>query len=100
MRQSRAGDGIVRLIIEPDDGVAPLLAAIKSAKRSVEIAVFRFDRRDIELALMAAAAAKGTRVTALIASANRGGEQNLRTLEQRFLDAGITVTRSANDLTR
>jgi hypothetical protein len=52
------------------------------------------------MALIAAAAAKGVGVTAVIAFANRGGEQNLRRLELRFLDAGIIVARSANDLTR
>jgi phosphatidylserine/phosphatidylglycerophosphate/cardiolipin synthase-like enzyme len=35
----------VKLIIEPEDGIAPLLSAIKGAKKSVEIAIFRFDRR-------------------------------------------------------
>jgi cardiolipin synthase len=90
----------VKLIIEPNDGVGPLLSAIKNAKKSVEIAVFRFDRRDIEMALKAAAAAKSVRVTALIAFANRGGEKRLRDLELRFLDAGIIVARSASDLTR
>ena len=39
-------------------------------------------------------------MTALIAFANRGGEQRLRRLEQRFLAAGIIVARSADDLTR
>jgi cardiolipin synthase A/B len=90
----------VKLIIEPNDGVGPLLSAIKNAKKSVEIAVFRFDRKDVETALKAAAAAKGVRVTALIAFANRGGEKRLRNLELRFLDAGIIVARSANDLVR
>ncbi|MCX6538491.1 MAG: phospholipase D-like domain-containing protein [Acidobacteria bacterium] len=89
----------MRLIIEPADGVAPLLSAIKRATQSVEIAIFRLDRKDIELALKAAAA-KGVRVTALIAFANRGGEQRLRQLELRFLDAGIIVARTAGDLTR
>ena len=87
------------LIIEPDDGVAPVLAAIKRAKRSIEVAVFRFDRKDVEVALKAAVA-RGVRVTALIASANRGGEKTLRQLEQRFLDAGIIVARTADDLVR
>ena len=90
----------MKLIVEPDAGVAPLLAAIKNAKKSVEIAIFRFDRKDIEMALKAAAAAKKVAVTAVIAFANRGGEQNLRKLELRFLDAGIIVARSANDLIR
>jgi cardiolipin synthase len=90
----------VKLIIEPEAGVGPLLAAIKNAKKSVEIAIFRFDRRDIETVLKAAAAAKGVAVTAVIAFANRGGEQSLRKLELSFLDAGIIVARSANDLIR
>ncbi len=90
----------MKLIIEPHDGVAPLLAAIRSAKKSVEIAVFRFDRRDIEAALKAAAAEKSVKVSALIAYANRGGEKNLRALETRFLEVGITVARSADDLIR
>jgi phosphatidylserine/phosphatidylglycerophosphate/cardiolipin synthase-like enzyme len=89
----------VKLIIEPADGVAPILAAIKSAKKSVEIAIFRFDRKDIELALKTAAA-KGVRVTALIAFANRGGAKSLRKLELRFLEAGIIVARTADDLVR
>jgi len=89
----------VRLIIEPADGVAPVLSAIKRARKSVEIAIFRLDRKDVEMALTAAAA-KGVRVTALIAFANRGGEKRLRQLELRFLDAGIIVARTSDDLAR
>lgn len=89
----------MRLIIEPTDGVAPLLSAIERARKSVEIAIFRLDRKDVEMALKAAAA-KGVRVTALIAFANRGGEKRLRQLELRFLDAGIIVARTSDDLTR
>jgi len=89
----------VRLIIEPADGVAPLLAAIKRAKTSVEIAIFRLDRKDVEMALKAAAA-RGVRVTALIAFANRGGEKRLRQLELRLLAAGIIVARTSGDLVR
>jgi cardiolipin synthase len=97
-RQSR-GDSIVKLIIEPADSVAPLLAAIKSAKKSVEIAIFRFDRKDVETALKAAAD-RGVKVNVLIAFANRGGEQGLRKLELRCLAAGIIVARTADDLIR
>ena len=89
----------MKLIIEPADGVAPLLAAIKGAKTSVEIAIFRFDRKDIETALKAAAA-RGVKVTALIAFTNRGGEQGLRKLELRCLAAGIIVARTSDDLIR
>jgi phosphatidylserine/phosphatidylglycerophosphate/cardiolipin synthase-like enzyme len=91
---------MLRLIVEPDDGVGPLLAAIKSARKSVEIAIFRFDHKEIEAALKAAATAKRVGVSAVIAFANRGGEETLRKLEMRFLDAGIVVARSADDLSR
>ena len=89
----------MKLLITPADGVAPILSAIKGAKKSIEIAIFRFDRRDIEAALKAAVA-RGVRVTALIAFANRGGEASLRKLELRFLAAGIIVARTSGDLVR
>ena len=89
----------MKLIIEPTDGPGPLLAAIKKAKKAVDIAIFRFDRADVEKELKAAAA-RGVKVSALIAYVNRGGEKHLRALEMRFLDAGITVARTDDDLIR
>jgi hypothetical protein len=89
----------VKLIIEPTDSVAPLLSAIKSAKKSIEIAIFRFDRRDVEMALKTAAD-RGVKVNVLIAFSNRGGEEGLRKLELRCLTAGIIVARTADDLIR
>jgi cardiolipin synthase len=89
----------LKLLIQPGDGVAPLVEAINGAKSRVEIAIFRFDRGEIEKAL-ANAAARGVFVHALIAYTNRGGERNLRKLEMRLLEAGITVARTADDLIR
>jgi len=89
----------VNLLIQPDDGVAPLLSGIRSAKKSIDIAVFRFDRAELEAALKAAVA-RGVAVRALIAYTNRGGEINLRKLEMRLLEVGVAVSRTANDLVR
>ena len=89
----------MKLLIEPSDGVAPLVQAIEKAKNRIEIAIFRFDRHEIEKALENAVG-RGVSVQALIAYTNRGGEQNLRKLEMRLLEAGVTVARTANDLTR
>ena len=89
----------MKLLVQPGDGVAPLVDAINAAKSRVEIAIFRFDRSEIEKAL-ANAAARGVFVHALIAYTNRGGERNLRKLEMRLLEAGITVARTADDLVR
>jgi cardiolipin synthase A/B len=90
---------VVKLLIQPEDGVAPLLAAIKHAKKSIDIVIFRFDRAEIEAALQAAAG-RGVSVRALITYANHGGEKSLRKLEMRLLDAGVTVSRTADDLVR
>ena len=89
----------MKLIVQPDDGVAPLLTAVKKARKSVQIAIFRLDRSDIEAALRAVVSG-GVKVTALVASTNRGGERNLRELEMRLLDAGIIVARSGAELSR
>lgn len=89
----------MKLLVEPGDGVSPLVEAIDRAKSRVEIVIFRFDRAEVEQAL-AKAAARGVFVHALIAYTNRGGERNLRKLEMRLLAAGITVARTADDLAR
>ena len=89
----------MKLIIQPDDGVTPLVQAIKRAKKAIDVVIFRFDRPELEKAI-AAAVARGVVVRALIAHTNRGGERNLRKLELRLLEAGVTVARTADDLTR
>ena len=89
----------MRLLIQPGDGVRALVQGISSAKSSVEIVIFRFDQREVELAL-ASAVSRGVAVSALIASTNSAGEENLRKLELRLLGAGVTVSRTQNDLVR
>ena len=89
----------MKLIIEPNDGIAPIISAIKNAKKSVEVAIFRFDYKAIEAALNAAVL-KGVKVTALIANTNRGGIKYLRDLEMRFLAAGMVVSRTDDELVR
>ena len=72
---------------------------MKRAERSVDIVIFRFDRAELEKALEAAVG-RGIPVRALIAHTNRGGEKGLRKLEARMLAAGVTVSRTADDLPR
>src|SRR5216684_3280315 len=69
------------------------------AKERIEISIFRFDRSELEKA-MVRAVGRGVFVHALIAYTNRGGEKNLRQLEMRLLAEGVTVARTADDLTR
>jgi cardiolipin synthase len=83
----------VKLIIQPDAGVMPIVQAIRSARKKVDIFIFRFDRDEIEKAL-GLAVQRGVTVRALIAHTNRGGEARLRKLEQRLLAAGVLVSRT------
>jgi cardiolipin synthase A/B len=89
----------LKLLVQPGDGVAPLVKAIEGAKKSIQIVIFRFDRLEIEKALEDAVK-RGVSAEALITFTNRGGEKNLRKLEMRFLDRGVTVARTADDLVR
>ena len=89
----------MKLIVLPDDGMAPIVSAIKKAKKSIDTTIFRFDRMEVEKALEGAVG-REVRVRALIAHTNRGGEKLLRKLELRLLGAGVTVARSADDLVR
>jgi cardiolipin synthase A/B len=89
----------MRLIVQPDAGIVPVAQAIRKARSAISICIFRLDRDEIEQAL-AAAVQRGVAVTAMIAHVNRGGEGALRKLEQRLLAAGVTVSRTGDDLTR
>jgi cardiolipin synthase A/B len=89
----------MRLIVQPDVGVVPVARAIRKARTSISICIFRLDRDEIEQAL-SAAVQRGVAVTAMIAHTNRGGESALRKLEQRLLAAGVTVSRTGDDLAR
>ena len=89
----------MKLIVQPDDGLAPLLTAIGQARKSVEMMIFRFDRAELEGAL-AAAVARGVAVRTLIAHTASEGERALRKLELRLLSAGALVARTADDLVR
>jgi cardiolipin synthase len=89
----------VSLIVEPDDGIGPVVSAIQRAKKGIDIGIFRLDRGDVARALRAAVA-RGVPVRTLIAHTNRGGEKLLRKLEQDLLKTGASVRRTDDDLHR
>jgi phosphatidylserine/phosphatidylglycerophosphate/cardiolipin synthase-like enzyme len=86
----------MRLLIQPEDGVRPLLEAIRGARRRLDLYVFRLDRDDIEQALRDAVRRR-VAVRALVARSGRGG---LRALERRLRRAGVIVARTHDDLAR
>jgi len=89
----------VRLIVQPDDGVLPVVLAIRRARKTVEMPIFRLDHVDVDRAIKAAVK-RGVSVRTLIAHTNAGGEKALRKLEQRLLATGATVSRTDDDLVR
>jgi len=89
----------MKLLIQPEHGAGSLIKEIDGAKKTIEIAIFRFDHVDIERALERAVD-RGVSVHALIANTNHGEEKSLRKLEMDLLPAGVEVSRTADDLLR
>jgi len=89
----------MKLIVQPDADILPVVSAIRKARRYIDVCIFRIDRQEIMRAL-AASAQRGVRVRALIAHVNRGGSKRLRETEQSLLAGGVTVARTADDLLR
>src|SRR3954462_3540045 len=97
-RKRRRCDAM-ELIVQPEDGLTPILAAIKKAKSRIELTIFRFDRIEMQNALEQAVT-RGVKVHALIAHQAAGEGKKLRKLELELLEKGIAVSRTADDLVR
>ena len=89
----------MKLIVQPDAGISHIVTAIKHARKSIDILIFRLDRKEIARALEDAVV-RGVHVRALTAHQNRGGTKSLRKLEMELLSGGVTVSRTAADLVR
>jgi cardiolipin synthase len=89
----------MRLIVQPEDGVVPVVSGIRKAKKSIDMPIFRLDHIEVDKAIKSAVK-RGVTVRTLIAHTNSGGEKGLRKLEQRLLSTGATVSRTADDLVR
>jgi phosphatidylserine/phosphatidylglycerophosphate/cardiolipin synthase-like enzyme len=89
----------MKLLVQPEDGPAPVLEAIEMAERGIDMYVFRLTYPKLERAI-ADAVARGVAVRALIAHINGSGEASLRELESRLLGIGVTVSRTDEDLLR
>ena len=89
----------MELIVQPADGLKPLLDAIGRAEKTLDVIVFRLDLKSVEKALEAAVG-RGVNVSALIAHTHKGPDRRLRQLELRMLQKGVTVSRTGDDLVR
>ncbi len=89
----------MHVIIQPRDGIEPLLEGIRQAQTSIEIIIYRLDRLEIEQALVEAAA-RGVLVHALITHTNKEDLKEIKKLERRLTSCNVRVTRTAEDLVR
>jgi len=89
----------MKLLVQPDDGVGPVLEAIERADTSLDLYVFRLAHPKVKRAL-ASAVSRGVVVRALIAHVTADGSVALRKLESELLGMGVTVSRTAEDLIR
>lgn len=90
---------MMRLIVQPEDGVVPVVTGIREARKSLDMPIFRLDHIEVDKAIRSAVK-RGVIVRTLIAHTNSGGEKGLRKLEQRLLATGATVSRTDDDLVR
>lgn len=89
----------MELIVVPEDGLTPVVAAIKKATKEIAVTIFRFDLKELQKALESAVT-RGVKVHALIAHITGDGAKRLRKLELDLLEAGVTVSRTDDDLVR
>lgn len=89
----------MKLIIQPDVGVAPIVQVIRRARVSIDVCIFRLDRKEIERAL-ADAVRRGVRVRALLSHAEGRRAIRMRKLEENLLASGVMVARTLDDLLR
>lgn len=89
----------MELIVQPAEGIKPLLETVAAAQKSIDIMIFRFDLRPMEKALEAAIS-RGVAVRALIARESSQGDKRLRQLEMRWLEKGIIVARTGDAFVR
>ncbi|MDQ2670271.1 MAG: phospholipase D-like domain-containing protein [Gemmatimonadota bacterium] len=89
----------MRLLVQPDQGVDPVLEAIAAARAQVDMYIFRLAHAKIQRAI-AEAVERGVVVRTLIAHTANNAEDALRKLELCLLDLGATVSRTDEDLVR
>ena len=89
----------MKLIVEPEGGIGPVLDAIAGAKTAIDIVIFRLDCRSVTRGLEEAVG-RGVAVRAMIARKHGGSTRDLRKLERRLLRSGVVLSRTAGDLVR
>ena len=82
--------GTRELVVLPDDGIQPVLAAITAAKESILVKMFLFSEPRLVRAL-AAANKRGVKVRVMLNPARRSGQSENRMVKEKLRAAGIAV---------
>ena len=82
--------GTRELVVLPDDGIRPVLAAITGAKESILVKMFLFSEPRLVRALVAARK-RGVNVRVMLNPARRSGQSENRLVKEKLRAAGITV---------
>jgi cardiolipin synthase len=82
----------MRLLVQPDDGVRPVVPAIRGAKSSIDLSLSRLDRGLVARALREAAG-RGVRVRMLTAARSRGAARRPGRGERALVEAGANSRR-------
>src|SRR6185437_4275792 len=91
-RKSSPANTALSLIIEPDDGVAPILDTIASARRSVELVMYELDDRQIEDALIADET-RGVAVRVILSAGYSGASSTVNEAAFDYLQAARVPVR-------
>jgi phosphatidylserine/phosphatidylglycerophosphate/cardiolipin synthase-like enzyme len=83
--------GVLSLIVEPDDGMAPVLNVIIGAKTSVDLVMYELDDAQIESALIADKK-RGVAVRVILSGGYNGASSTMNVAEYDLLTAnGVSV---------
>lgn len=90
-KHNGAPGGAIALITEPDNGIAPVLAMIARATKSVDLVMYELDDAQIEAAL-AAAEQRGVAIRVILSSGYKGASSTMNMPAYNFLLAhGVSV---------
>src|SRR6478736_9603042 len=98
-RRPNAGSAKEKLVLDPAERKAALLAVIGTARRRLILSLFRCDDESV-LDALAAALERGCEVEALLTKRAKGGKKRLKKLWAALEDMGAVVTRYADPVVK
>ena len=86
----------MHVIVQPRDGIEPLLKGIREAQHTIEVTIFRLDRLEIEQALVEAAW-RGVHVHALITYTNKEDLKEIKKVVDKIKKVEPAIAELSDD---